>query len=104
MSGAPSDRSQIAPGFIVITTLGSRWEFWETEHLYRRSPLAEASRERPEWGGPEAGPLQDHVWHPFEYWDVGDVYLRIDLPDQTWIHAPLPVAPVGTEHTCGKCA
>ena len=72
-------------GITVIATEGSRWELWETEHRYRRSPLTETSRENPAWGGPEAGPLQDHVWHEFTHWEITaypfGARLVIDLTD-----------------------
>lgn len=96
-----------APGVVIITTLGSRWEFWETEHLYRRSPLTEAGREKPEWGGPEAGPLQDHVWHNFSRWAIRDFgffrMLHILLPDGSLIRAPEPELIAGVHHSCTSC-
>jgi hypothetical protein len=79
------------------------WELFETEHAYRRSPLNEGGREKPEWGGPEAGPLQDYVWHPFTSWDVDDVFLWIELPDGGHLHAPFPEAAPGTKHSCVRC-
>lgn len=90
-------------GVVVIRTLGSRWEFWETEHLYRRSPRTEGGREKPEWGGPEAGPLQDHVWHQFATWDVDDAFLWIEIPDGGFLRAPCPEAEPGTAHSCATC-
>lgn len=94
-------------GIVVIATEGSRWEFLETEHLYRRSPLQEGPREIPEWGGPDAGPLQDHVWHEFRDWSVltleGHFRLHIVLPDYGQINAPRPDAEVDSRHQCAMC-
>ena len=91
-------------GIVVVVTEGSRWEFWETEHKYRRSPRNEASRENPAWGGPEAGPMQDFVWHPFTDWYVsggtGWTKLVILLPDGRRIRAPWPNATTGVSHSC----
>lgn len=95
-------------GIVVVETEGSRWEFWEIEHLYRRSPRTEASRENPAWGGPEAGPLQDHVWHPFADWFVGPDWLsqrlRIVLPDGSAIGAPNASLSTGAAHSCAACS
>ncbi len=106
-AASPQPAPSAAPGVVIITTLGSRWEFWETEHLYRRSPLTEAGRERPEWGGPEAGPLQDHVWHPFVRWAIRDYglfqKLHILLPDGSLIRAPEPDALAPLQHQCITC-
>lgn len=94
-------------GIVVIATEGSRWELWETEHRYRRSPLTETSRENPAWGGPEAGPLQDHVWHEFSDWHVAaypfGTRLVIVLPDGSRIRGPHPNRAVGTQHVCARC-
>lgn len=93
---------------IIVTTEGSRWLFWETEHRYSRSPLTEVNRENPAWGGPEAGPLQDHVWHDFTNWYFDDhpfwQRLWIELPDGTCVRAPSPLSPSGrTRHNCAVC-
>ena len=53
-----------------IESLGSVWEIDEDDLRYRRFPKNEAPRENPEWGGPEAGALQDFVWHPFISWRI----------------------------------
>ena len=94
-------------GITVIATEGSRWELWETEHRYRRSPLTETSRENPAWGGPEAGPLQDHVWHEFTHWEITaypfGARLVIDLPDGSRIRGPHPNRAIGTRHACVRC-
>lgn len=59
------------PGCVRVETKGSFWWFDESAHEYMRLPKHEAPRERPEWGGPDAGPLQDAVWHPYERWEIG---------------------------------
>lgn len=100
-------RPRTPPGFVIVVTEGSRWVFWETEHRYSRSPRTETSRENPAWGGPEAGPLQDHVWHDFDTWSVIDApfgpRLRIELPDGNRIRAPHPSLPIGARHSCTRC-
>jgi hypothetical protein len=58
------------PGAIKIRTRGSNWWIDENANEYMRLPLEETTRENPEWGGPEAGPLQDGVWHPYFDWTL----------------------------------
>ena len=50
-----------------IESIGSYWEIDEDLKRYRRWPKEETPRPN-EWGGPEAGALQDLVWH--EYHEV----------------------------------
>lgn len=55
---------------VRIESVGSVWEIDEDDLRYRRWPKTEGPRENPEWGGPDAGALQDFVWHPFLSWRV----------------------------------
>ena len=60
---------------IRIKTLGSIFLVDEGQQRYARFPLHEGPREVPEWGDPDAGPLQDAVWHPYIQWTIKDDYL-----------------------------
>ena len=51
-----------------IETTGSIWLIDDDRHVYYRFPREERPRERPEWGGPDAGALQDAVPHDFVEW------------------------------------
>lgn len=53
---------------IRIESEGSFWFIDEVLMRYQRMPKYEAPRENPEWGGPEAGVLQDAVWLPYHSW------------------------------------
>ena len=48
-----------------VETAGSIWMIDNDLRRYCRFPKQEQPREHPEWGGPEAGALQDAVWHDF---------------------------------------
>lgn len=77
---------------IRVRTLGSVFEIDEALGRYRRMPREERPRERPEWGGPDAGPLRDFAWLPMgeEGWRIDDrARLLINLPDDTYLVAPL---------------
>ena len=52
-------------GVVRVETLGSIFVIDEDLERYCRFPLQEGPRERPEWGGPDAGDLQDLVWHDY---------------------------------------
>lgn len=52
----------------VVESVGSWWFFDDDAMLYCRTPKTEGPRASPpgeDWGGPNAGGLQDLVWHPF---------------------------------------
>lgn len=58
---------QMTPsGVTRVETKGSIWVIDNDLRRYCRFPKHEGPRERSEWGGPEAGALQDAVWHNFE--------------------------------------
>lgn len=72
------------PNAVRHETVGSFWWFDDEAHEYARMPKTEGPRPSPEgedWGGPEAGDLQDLVWHPMLDWEVRDLdELIIRLP------------------------
>lgn len=76
-------------GILRVESAGSIWEIDLTLNRYRRMPREEQPRERPEWGGPDAGPLQDFVWH--EMRDKPFVIRSTSkfLPDRLVIPTPL---------------
>ncbi len=81
---------------IRVETNGSIWTINEGGLLYLRLPKEEKPRERSEWGGVNAGPMQDAVWHPFIKWWVGDDGARTER------HNPclfIEVEPGGPGHT-----
>lgn len=49
-----------------VESMGSMWQIDEDLKRYCRFPKQELPREHPFWGGPDAGFLQDAVWHDFE--------------------------------------
>lgn len=94
---------------VTVESLGSYWFIDPARSTYRRTPKREQMRENPEWGGPEAGPLQDLVEQPFtrlelikdhpglSFWDT-HAALRIHIPGPergtplgkgAWVHAPI---------------
>lgn len=57
----------------TIESLGSVWLIDENEKHYCRLPRTEGPRQSPpgeDWGGPDAGDLQDLVWHPYLEWSI----------------------------------
>ena len=60
----------------------------EGAQRYCRFPLHEGPRADPDWGGPNAGPLQDAVWHPYMQWAIKDNYLVFLNPCGQMIVAP----------------
>lgn len=87
---------------VRVETLGSVWLIDETERRYCRFPLEEKPRENG-WGGPDAGTLQDGVWHDFAgQWYIHDLSGRLIIethwdPDQGWWIVSAPFARVVSE-------
>lgn len=83
-----------------VETQGSWWYFDADNAVYLRSPKEEKPRENG-WGGPEAGSLQDLVWHPYERFEFGGpngrrlyIWTGVTAPngDVEVISAPLTTA------------
>lgn len=70
------------PGATRIESFGSLWFLDDDANEYLRIPKREGPRDSPpgeDWGGPDAGGLQDLVWHPMFGWEMVDlaVYRRL---------------------------
>ena len=65
-----------------VESKGSVWLIDESSKRYCRMPKNEQPR-KPDWGGPEAGPLQDLVWHDYIEWGIGSVWWGPS--DHLWI-------------------
>lgn len=89
--------SEARAGQTRVETKGSVWLIDDVERRYCRFPKHEGPRENG-WGGPDAGSLQDAVWHPLIAWEI-DARERLLL---TVPHAMKPdmveivVAPLAT--------
>lgn len=58
-----------------VETKGSVWMLDDDAGRYCRLPKQEGPRLSPpgeDWGGPDAGALQDVVWHPLQWWAVAE--------------------------------
>lgn len=90
---------------IRVETLGSMWLIDDVERRYCRFPKHEGPRDRPEWGGPDAGALQDIVWHDFAGdWTIfpdgrlgiqvekrgGDLWWCVFAPDARLVSGEMP--------------
>lgn len=56
-----------------VETKGSIWLLDDDLSRYARMPKQEGPRYSPpgeDWGGVDAGILQDLVWHPMERWEI----------------------------------
>lgn len=94
------------PGAQRVESVGSVWFFDDDAGEYLRMPKTEGPRGKgpngEDWGGREAGALEDLRWHPMHGWEVvprlyGRRQLVIHLeadPDGHVIVAPLPTAVV----------
>lgn len=76
-----------------IETVGSVWVIDDDLGRYCRFPKSEAPRLNPKWGGPEAGLLQDAVWHDFTEayidWVRGRLVIEVDKGALTRLSAPM---------------
>jgi hypothetical protein len=71
----------VRPGATHVVSGGSNWWFDEDAMEYLRLPKVEQPRERPEWGSPDAGPLEDAKWHTYVEWWIEDTILWIRYSD-----------------------
>jgi hypothetical protein len=79
------------PGVSRVVSLGSVWDFDAAASGYRRMPLREAPRERPEWGDERAGPCEDFIWHALvDAWITDDGERLVIVPvDFAAFYAPM---------------
>lgn len=59
-----------------VTTDGSVWVLDDDQNRYARMPRHEGPRKSPpgeDWGGSEAGPLEDLQWHDMASWEIREV-------------------------------
>lgn len=92
------------PGATKVESFGSFWFLDDDAGECLRMPKQEGPRERgpngEDWGGPEAGELEDLKWHPMYGWEkrtVG-VFERLvvftDPEREHVVTAPLRPAPI----------
>lgn len=81
----------MSPPWVTVDTEGSVVWLDDANARYHRMPNTEGPRERPEWGGQDAGPLQDAVWHPMDGWEIGP-----HLHHRAWL-------PPGGRCGCDSC-
>lgn len=56
-----------------VETKGSVWLLDDDARRYARMPKHEGPRLSPpdaDWGGADAGPLEDLKWHPMDAWEI----------------------------------
>lgn len=89
------------PGAVRIESVGSIWFLDEAGGEYLRLPKTEGPRESPEgedWGGPDAGGLEDLKWHPMFGWErkvygmTEKLVIFTDEAHEMCVSAPLGIA------------
>lgn len=80
-----------------VESLGSVWFLDDDAHEYLRMPKTEGPRPKgpngEDWGGPDAGHLQDLIWQPMVSWSISEHgRLRIVVDEDSGLMVSAPSA------------